>query len=82
MAQREDWNHSQACDACRAANAEAKSCNHFRGGKTKREHVSGVWAQRMSNQQIRANWDNETPGRRSKFPAHACNGHRNRFASA
>ena len=79
---REKWNHSQACDACKAANIETKNCNHFRGGKTSRERKTGVLSQRLNNQAVRAEWCRETIGRRSKFPVITCNGKRNRFKDA
>lgn len=57
-----------------------KKPGQFRIGKTKRDHKSGAWAQRIDNQIERANWNNEKTMTRSQknFPYHTCNGKRNR----
>jgi hypothetical protein len=80
MSDRNKWNHSQACDSCKQRNAEASTCNHYRGGKTAFERANGTTAQRLSNQAQRSAWSQGTPGRRGAFPAGTCNGHRNKAA--
>lgn len=72
----------QACDACKAANTETRMCKHFRGGKTATERANGTSQQRFSNRAARASWQSAAPGRRDKFPAGTCNGHRNKVSAS
>lgn len=50
-----------------------------RTGKTARDRASGALARRLNNQQSRAAWQNDTTGR-TQFPAHTCNGKRNKLS--
>ncbi len=45
-------------------------------GKTEKDHRSGAWARRLSNQSVRAAYGLEQWPK--TFPSHTCNGKKNR----
>ena len=54
----------------------------MRAGKTARDHESGAWARRLTNQETRKSWDRETTAKGPKgarhLPIEVCNGRKSR----
>ena len=73
------WKHDKVCNSC--AELQYKNCNHYRGGKTKFDHDSGVWGNRFSNRALRTEWMRDSNADNKTFPKGSCNGRKNRFVT-